>query len=804
MTDRVYKLKEESVNAKPSLSIERALLETEFYQENYGKFSTPLFRAKNFYNLCDKKKIYLGDDELIVGERGEKPKSVSTFPELNCHTVEDFEVLRSREKQNYYISDEDIQTYKEKVIPYWKGKTQKEKVFKHVPKSWKDLYQAGVFTEFMEQRAPGHTALDGKMYKLGINGFKKKIDTALAKLDFINDPEATFKQDELNAMLVSCDAIIRLGERYAEEAQRQIEEKQFLLSKGASKSIDANQKEKLETRIVELKEIKRICLKIPAQKPDTFREAIQLYWFCHLGTILELNGWDAMNPGHFDQHLAPFYEKEIMKGTLTRDQAKEYVECFFIKINNHPAPPKVGVTAKESGTYNDFTNINIGGVTKTGDAGENEVSYIFLEVLAELHILQPGLSVHIADRTSEHFLKEACKVIRLGYGYPSIFNPDVYIKEMVNMGKSLEDAREGGCSGCIETGAFGKEAYVLTGYLNTPKLLELALNNGVDPLTNEQISIKTGDPLNFKTFEDVYAAFLKQLQYVINEKIKVSNYIDCMFARYTPATFLSVLIDDCISKGKDYYDAGPRYNNNFIQCTGLGTITDSLSAFKKHVFEEKNYTMDQMLKMIATNFDNNTVERQYIIHNTSFFGNDDDYADDLAVRVFNDLYDSIDGIPNIKGGFFRMDMLSTTCHIYFGQMLGASANGRLANISISDGTSPQQGCDTQGPTSVVKSLGKLDQTKCAGTLLNMRFLPSLLKTDTDIEKLAQLVRSYFSLGGHHIQFNIVDTKTLRDAQKHPENYRDLMVRVAGYSDYFNDLSNDFQEEVISRTENEDF
>lgn len=808
MTERINMLREQSVNAEPSLTIERALIETEFYKKNDGRYSIPVMRAKNFYNLCAKKKIYIGDNELIVGERGPKPKAVPTFPELNCHTVEDFKVLRSREIQHYSISDREIEKYKNEVIPYWKGRTQRDRIFNHVPESWKSLYEAGVFTEFMEQRAPGHTALDGKMYHMGMNDFKAKIAAQLAKLDFLNDPEATDKQDELNAMSISCDALILFGHRHAAEARKQIAKIEKALAGGPAFKVTPfsgeTQEDAYRRRIKELQDIAEVCTRVPEEAPRTFREAVQMYWFCHLGTILELNGWDAMNPGHFDQHLAPFYEKEIAAGTLTREQAKEYISCFWIKVNNHPAPPKVGITAKESGTYNDFTNINIGGVKRDGTSGESEVSYILLEVLGELHILQPGCSVHVSEKTSDDLLKAACKVIRLGYGYPSLFNPDTYVKELVRQGKSLEDAREGGCSGCIEVGAFGKEAYLLTGYLNVPKLFELALNNGVDPVTGKQISIATGDSREFRTFEDLYAAFLKQLEYVVLEKIKVNNYIDRMFAEYAPATFLSVLIDDCIAKGKDYYNCGPRYNTNYIQCTGLGTVTDAMSSVKKHVFEEGRYTMDQMLKMLKADFKGYEFDRQWIVNHTPFFGNDDDYADSIAVRVYDDLFKAIEGRPNIKGSCYHMNMLSTTCHIYFGKVLGASADGRHATLPISDGTSPSHGADTHGPTAVVKSLGKLDQSLSGGTLLNQRLIPQILKKEEDLNKLGQLIRAYFGLGGHHIQFNIVDTATLRDAQKHPEQYRDLMVRVAGYSDYFNDLCADYQEEIIARTENAAF
>ncbi len=809
MNERIARLRKQSIDTKPSLTIERALLETEFYKKNEGKYPIPILRAMNFYELCRKKKIYIGDDELIVGERGPKPKAVPTFPELTCHTTEDFKVLKTRELQNYYISNKDIEKYEKEVIPYWKGKTQRERIFNHVPDSWRNLYEAGLFTEFMEQRAPGHTALDGKIYRLGMNDFKRQIAEELEKLDFLNDPNATDRQDELKAMAISCDAMILFGERHAIEAEKQIAKlEKVLTGNGGEAHVVSAEGETIgdaiRRRIEELKEIAKVCRRVPANAPSTFREAIQMYWFCHLGTILELNGWDAMNPGHFDQHLAPFYDKEIKAGTLTRDEAKELVSCFWIKVNNHPAPPKVGITAKESGTYNDFTNINVAGVTPDGESGESEVSYILLEVLGELHILQPGCSVHISEKTSDKFLHAACKTIRLGYGYPSVFNPDTYVKELVRQGKSLRDAREGGCSGCIEVGAFGKEAYLLTGYLNVPKVLEVTLNNGIDPVTKKRVSIETGDPRSFKTFEELYQAFLKQLNYVVLQKIMVSNYIDRMFAKYAPATFLSVLIEDCITKGRDYYDCGARYNSNYIQCTGLGTVTDSFATLKKHVFDSKDYTMESLLNMVAKNFKGKEADRQFILNNTPFFGNDDKYADEIAVRVYNDLYKTIDGKPNIKGSCFRMNMLSTTCHVYFGKVMGATPNGRFATLPISDGTSPSQGCDLNGPTSVVKSLGKLDQTLSGGTLLNQRFIPQLLKKDADIEKLGLLIRTYFKMGGHHIQFNIVDTATLRAAQKHPEDYRDLMVRMAGYSDYFNDMNLDYQEEIIARTQNATF
>jgi len=787
MNERIQKLRKLSIEAQPSLTIERALCETAFYNENFGKLSVPVLRAANFLDYCQKKTIYLGEGELIVGERGPKPKCVPTFPELTCHSVDDLNVLNTRELQRYTISQEDIDTYEREVIPYWAGKTQRERIFSHVPQEWRLAYEAGMFTEFMEQRAPGHTALDGKIYHKGMLDYKREIAAHLASLDYLNDPEATDKSEEWKAMDISCDAVILFAERHAALAEEL-----------AASETDT-------TRKAELLIIAEVCRWVPAHAPRNLWEAIQMYWFVHLGTITELNGWDAMNPGHFDQHLTPFYNAGIADGTLTRDQAKELICCFWIKVNNHPAPPKVGITARESGTYNDFTNINIGGIKNDGSDGTSEVSYIMLEVVEELHILQPGSSVHISAKTPDKFLHAATRVIRQGHGYPSVFNPDVYVQELMRQGKSLTDAREGGCSGCIEVGAFGKEAYLLTGYLNVPKIIEVTINNGINPVTGIRVGPETGDPRTFASYDELYEAFLKQLNYVVDLKMRVSNYIDRMFAKYAPAPFLSIVTEDCVSRGKDYYDGGPRYNTSYIQCCGLGTVTDSLAALKKHVFEDQTFSMDRILKAVLNDFKGEEVLRQTIMNRTPFFGNDDDYADSIAVKVYDDLVASIDGKPNIKpGGKYHLNMLSTTCHVYFGKVMGATPNGRMAGKSISDGTSPSHGADTHGPSAVIKSLTKFDHIKSGGTLLNQRFLPSLLRKEEDVVKLGHLIRSYFTLGGHHIQFNIVDTATLLAAQACPSDYKDLMVRMAGYSDYFNDMNADLQQEVIERTENDGF
>lgn len=784
MNERIARLRNESFETFPSISIERARLTTEFYKTNEGKYPVPVMRALNFKHLCEKKTIYIGKDELIVGERGPSPKAVSTFPELNCHTEKDLEILNTRPMTGYRVQEEDIRIYTDEVVPFWTGRTLRDRIFSNLPEEWLALYEAGCFTEFMEQRAPGHTALDGTIYSTGLLDMKKKIASAREKLDWISDPHATEKDEELQAMDIACDASIIFARRHADLAEEM-----------ASSEKNAARKE-------ELLKIADVCRHVPANAPRDFHEAIQMYWFTHLGTITELNGWDAMSPGHFDLHLHPFYEKGIADGSLDREKAKELLSCFWIKVNNTPAPPKVGVTAAESGTYNDFTQINLGGIAEDGSDGSNDVSYIILDVLDELQLLQPQVSVHISSKSSDRFLRHACKVMRRGSGYPSAFNAEAVFMEQLGMGKTVEDARTGGTSGCVETGSFGKEAYILHGYLNVPKIMELALNNGTDPLSGKRIGLETGDPQEFTCFEDFYKAFEKQLHYVVDTKIRTDNYIQRMFARHAPAPYLSVLIHDCIENGRDYYDGGPRYNTDYIQCCGIGTVTDSLSVLKKHVFEEKTLQIVDLLRALRENWEGWEEMRQFVWNRTPFFGNDDEEADSIMQKVYASLLNAIDGKHSPKGPTYHVNMLSTTCHIYFGKKLGATPNGRLAHAPESDGTSPSHGADRNGPTAVVKSLSRMDQLKSGGTLLNQRFLPSVLSGDSGLEKMGQLIRTYFKLGGHHIQFNVVDTETLRKAQKNPDEYRSLLVRVAGYSDYFVDLDQYHQEEIIARTAQE--
>lgn len=781
VNERVERLRTQSLDAVPHITAERALLVTEAYRETESE-PVPIRRAHVFRKIFDNKEICINEGELIVGERGPETKATPTFPELCCHTIEDLEILNNREKVPFAVSDYIKECYKDNIIPYWKNKTLREKIFAAMTEEWILAYNAGIYTEFMEQRAPGHTVLDDKIYRKGFLQFKEEIEESLSRLDESDDPDTGAKREELEAMAICADTLISFAGRCSDRA-----------SELAAAESDPERKGELE-RIAE------ICTHVPANPPRNLWEALQYYWFVHLGVITELNPWDAFNPGRLDQHLYPFYRQGLDDGTLTIESARELLQCFWVKFNNHPAPPKVGVTAEESATYTDFANINLGGLKSDGEDGVNELSFLLLEVIDEMELVQPSSNIQLSVKNPDEFLNSACSVIRKGRGQPSVFNADMVVEELTRQGKSVEDARNGGTSGCVETGAFGKESYILSGYFNFPKVLEITLNNGFDTGTGRQTGIETGRAEDFNRFEDLMEAYEKQLKHFIDIKIEGNNRIERLFAREMPVPLLSILIDDCIANGTDYNAGGARYNTTYIQGVGLGTVTDSLSAIRYHVFDEGNLSMADLKGTLSSNFEGAEKTRQMLINRTPRYGNDDDYADSQMLAAFDIFFNAVEGRENTKGGHHRINLLPTTCHIYFGRMTGATPDGRFAHQPLSEGISPVQGADRHGPTAVMKSASKLDHSLTGGSLLNQKFTPQLLEDEKGMAGLAKLVRGYFKLGGHHIQFNVVNRETLRDAQANPLQYRDLIVRVAGYSDYFCDLSVVLQDEIIARTE----
>jgi formate C-acetyltransferase len=763
--------------------MERARLLTEFYESGAAeKVSVPVARAMAFRYLLENKALWIGEGELIVGERGPEPKATPTYPEICTHSMQDMEILDTREKVWFRNGDREKEFQRDRVIPFWKGRSVRDRIFDEVDTDWINAYEAGIFTEFLEQRAPGHTVLDDKIYRLGMKDFRAQIKKQIAALDYYDDPDALEKREELQAMAIAVESLITFAHRYRDELRRLAES------------------ENDDSRRSELEAMARICDRVPENAPETLWEALQYYWFVHLGVITELNTWDSFNPGRLDQHLWPFYKADLESGRVTEENARELLGAFWVKFNNQPAPPKVGVTAEESATYTDFCLINLGGVTERGEDGTNDMTYMLLDTIEDMRILQPSSMVQISKKNPDRLVRRALKIIETGFGQPSLFNADAIVQELVRQGKNIRDARNGGSSGCVETGAFGKESYILTGYFNLVKVLEISLHNGVDPRTGKKIGIESGDPSTFESFDDVYTAFEKQLRHFIDIKIRGNRIIERLWSRYLPAPFMSVLISDCISNGRDYNSGGARYNTSYIQGVGTGSITDSLAALKYHVFDKKAVLMTEYIDALKGNFESAQGLRLLALDATPKYGNDDDYADDILRRVFESYFGMIDGRPNTKGGHHRINLLPTTCHVYFGSVVGATPDGRLCGEPLSEGISPVQGADRKGPTAVLKSAAKIDHIRTGGTLLNQKFTPQVLGSDEGLDKVVQLVRSYFRMDGHHVQFNVVTADTLRAAQREPEKHRDLIVRVAGYSDYFVDLGESLQNEIIKRTE----
>jgi formate C-acetyltransferase len=686
----------------------------------------------------------------------------------------------------YKVSRKTKETYEKEIIPFWRGNSMRDLLFLKLPGEWKDAYEAGVFTEFMEQRAPGHTAGGGRIFEMGVIDVKKEIQDALTSLD-PSGPKYASEVAELKAMGIAADAIVAYAERYATKLEEMARAEQTPRRRG------------------ELLKMAEICHRVPAHRPRDFWEALQHYWFVHVGVTYETNPWDSFTPGRLDQHIFPFYSRDVEAGKLTRLEAKELLEAFWLKFNNQPAVPKVGVTLEESFTYNDFSKINVGGLGADGSDAINELSYLILEVLDDMRTLQPNTATLVSSKSPEKFVVDALKVVGPGFGEPPFFNFDGVVVKMLRQGKSLRDARECGVSGCVETGALGKEAYVLTGYLNTPKILEITLNNGVDPRTGKKIGIATGDPRDFD-IEGLFRAFKEQLNFFVSVKTSGNDIIESLFSEHLPVPFLSLWLADCVGNATDYNSGGARYNNSYIQVVGLGTVADSLASLKHNVFENNIFDMGDVLAALESDYAGHEAMRQTFLNKTPKYGNDDPYVDGIAKWIVNTANDIIESHPPtpVRNASRRAYFLPTTAHVYFGRVTGATADGRRSGTPVSEGVSPVQGADRKGIAAAFSSVARIDWDQTGGALLNQKLSPDLLVGDEDLRKMARMIRTFFIMGGHHVQFNVVSAQLLREAQARPQDFQDLMVRVAGYSDYFVNLPKGLQDEIIARTEHKGF
>ncbi len=781
INERIARLRQESVQSEVKISRERAMLITEYYKKEADPgWSTPVWRARAFKYLMERVSLPVEEGQLIVGLRGTGAREVPTYPEICTHSPEDLEVLNSRENMPYRVDKTTRDYYEQEVIPFWEGKTVREEIFSSLPDAWLQAYETGVWTEFMEQRAPGHSAGGERVFKKGLLEIKEEIGKKISQF-YPGDAE----YEELMAMDIAADAILAYARRYSEK-----------LEKMAGEEKDPGRKRELEIMAGN-------CRRVPAEAPTTFWEALQHYWFVHVGIVYETNPWDSFTPGRLDQHLLPFYRRENEENQQEKERARELLQAFWIKFNNQPAVPKVGVTAEESFTYNDFSKINLGGVAKDGSDGVNELSSLILEVFDGIRTLQPNLAVLVSNKNPERFFLEALDVVGPGFGEPPFFNADGAIVKMLRQGKNLEDARASGVSGCVETGAFGREAYILTGYFNLPKILEITLHNGMDPVTGKNIGIETGEPTSFQSFGELWEAFKKQVAHFLEIKMRGNEIIEEIYARRFPVPFMSLWIDDCVEKARDYNSGGARYNSQYIQVVGLGTLAFSLNAIQHHVYGNQTLKMGVLLKALDEDFSGDgEILRQVLLNKTPRYGEDEEKADRLAKEIVDEIVNLVESYPSskVRGAARRVYFLPTTVHVYFGRVTGATPDGRKAHRPVSEGVSPVQGSDRKGISAVFKSVSKCDWEKTGGALLNQKLTPDLLEGEENKKKLVKLIKTFFNLGGHHVQFNIVSRELLQKAREKPQDFQDLMVRVAGYSDYFVNLPQDLQEEIILRTE----
>jgi pyruvate formate-lyase/glycerol dehydratase family glycyl radical enzyme len=780
LSPRVQRLLGNFYAARPEVFAERSVLATRAYAETEGQ-PIAIRRAKMMWCVLDGVTVLIRDGELVVGCKTPAILGSPLYPEVACDWVEEeLETIALRNEAPFYIGDETKETLRTEVFDYWRGKQVCNRIVEVLPSEVQQATDAGLFFHYYLNRTIGHITVDyQRVLEKGFLGLKADVEDELKKINY-EERGCLKKLHLLQAMSICCDAAIRFAERHAEEAER--------LAAVESDPV----------RRAELEQVAEICRRVPAHPARTFHEALQSFWFVHLILNLETNSY-AIGPGRFDQYIYPYYRADTDAGQLTQEQAWELLACLWIKFNELTVV-KEGGTAKASTTYNDFQNLNLAGQTVEGRDATNGLSYLCLDVTGRLKLPQPQISVLISEKTPDRFLMKADEVIRLGFGMPAVFNDDEKVQALLHKGKTLEDARLGGINGCVELVVQGKDNMASSGYLNMPKCLELALNNGIDPLTGTQLGPQTGDPCDFTSFDQLMEAFHQQMVHAIELKIVYDGIARQAYAEFCPVPFTSLLISDCLENGREYHDGGARYNLPLICGVGTGTMADSLAAIKKLVYDEEKISLEELVSALRSDFAGYERLRQMLLNRPPKWGNGDDYVDTLAHDVVEMFCDELEKHRNAEGTLYAANMIPTTTHIWFGSLTGATPDGRLAEAPLSEGISPVQGMDRNGPTSVVRSMARLDHARCCGTLLNMKFHPSALSGEEGLRKFAHLIRTYFKLGGHHMQFNVVSAETLRAAQEHPEEYRDLVVRVAGYSDYFVRLSRDLQDEIISRTE----
>ena len=780
-SERVEKIKARFLATTPEICAERAKLITESYKETEGQ-PMSLRRAKALEKILLGMSIRIEDDELIVGNQCSMPRSAPVYPEFSCDWLEgELDRLAKRSADVFLISEEVKKTLREDVFPYWKGRTNHEIATAMMKQEALDAGNAVVYTVGNYWfNGVGHISANyGKVMSEGLNAVIAEAEAAKEKFDFA-DAHQMKSLHFLESTIIANKAVIAFANRYADEAERL-----------AAAEQDA-------TRKAELLEIARICRKVPAQPAETFMEAVQAFWFVHLIIQIESNG-HSISPMRFDQYCYPFYEAS--KDSMTSEQVQEVLDLIWLKMNSLNKVRDEVSTMAFAG-YPMFMNIIVGGQDREGHDATNELSLMLLQAAANTKLYAPSLSVRIHENTPDVLYMKAAEVSRMGLGVPAYFNDRTIIPALLARGLSLEDARDYGIIGCVEPQVGGKtEGWHDAAFFNMAKVVELTLNNGYDERTEMQVGPQTGAVSEMKTFDDVMAAYAEQMEYFVGLMAHADNMVDLAHGQNMPLPFLSSLVEDCIGRGKSLQEGGAIYNFTGPQGVGVANAGDSLTAIKKLCFDDKVISLPELKEAIDKDFEGCEEIRQMLINRAPKYGNDDDYADEIAVESANIYCAEVNKYTNPRGGQYQPGLYPASANVPFGSVCEATPDGRKKGSPLADGVSPSGGVDVAGPTASVTSVAKLDhEVTSNGTLLNQKFHPSAVKGEEGLRNLVAVTETYFKNGGFHVQYNVIDRKTMEEAQKNPEEYSSLVVRVAGYSAFFTALDKSLQDDIMSRTE----
>jgi pyruvate formate-lyase/glycerol dehydratase family glycyl radical enzyme len=781
---RTARLNREILEVEPEICLERARLVTRSYRETENE---PMLirRAKALAKVLREMTIFVQRDQLIAGNQAGKLRATPLFPETEAeYLAKEIDLFPRREQDRLQVAPRAKEELLQEILPYWRHRTVKEIALAAMPEETRRLVQLEdqVFSVDIHLTGSiGHVLVDyDHVMAKGLLRIKGEIQEKLEALD-LTDPELGGKHAFYQAELILCDAIMDWAGRYAREAERL-----------AATEPDPRWQ-------AELRRIAETCARVPAWPAGGFREAVQSFWFTHLLLYIEQDGL-AVSPGRFDQYMYPYYRRSIEDGLITREEAQELLECLWIKFTEVMRAYDFEC-AKYYAGFSISENIVLGGQDREGNDATNELSFMCLEAEAHTSLSQPNLGVRVHSGTPGGFFMKAVEVASTGRTKPEFFSDEVGIPALVSLGVPLEEARDYGISGCVEAVPPHANGMTNAAMSNIGKALELALNDGVCRLSGKQIGPRTGDPRNFRSIEEVVGAFRAQVAAYVRQMVTALNVIERTHAQVYPLPYFSLVMDDCLERGLDITAGGARYNYTGPQAVGLGDVADSLAAIKKLVFEENRVSMAELVEALEANFEDREPLRQALIHKAPKWGNDDDYVDELAREVVGIFCDEVAQYRNTRGGVYRPGVYSVSANVPLGLHVGALPNGRLSRTPLADGVAPVHGVDLEGPTAIVKSVAKLDHRKITnGTILNLKFTPELLSNSRGKEGLAHLIRTFFDLGGWHVQFNVVSAEKLRAAQKDPERHKGLIIRVAGYSAFFVELDSAVQDDIIDRTE----